>query len=295
MASSGTPAANARNWQAQEKLKMTEQQRMEIEVGMRVMVKVASREIPATVVEVGESWFLVRSDSTGREFKTNRVVDILDAPAKGEDGEIAQAAAEIADEEAATAELRSREENGGADDEGGAAVDDAEASDTEEAKAEPPKDDEIKVEETKAEEPKDEEAKTEEPKTEPPKAEETKTEPPKKDETKAEEPKAEEPRADEPPEADGAKDKEAAPAEAAAAPRKNLSLVDAAVEVLRAEKRPMGVKELVKLATERGLWIPTKAKTPEQSLYGGLYLEMKNSARPRIRKAAEKGRFELIG
>ncbi|MGI5873014.1 MAG: HTH domain-containing protein [Bacillota bacterium] len=264
---------------------MTEQQRMEIEVGMRVMVKVASREIPATVVEVGESWFLVRSDSTGREFKTNRVVDILDAPAKGEDEEIAQAAAEIADEEAATAELRSREENGENVDEGGVAVDDAEASDTEEAKAEPPKDDEIKVEENKAESPKDEEAKTEEPKTEPPKTEET----------KAEEPKAEEPRADEPPEADGAKDKEAAPAEAAAAPRKNLSLVDAAVEVLRTEKRPMGVKELVKLATERGLWIPTKAKTPEQSLYGGLYLEMKNSARPRIRKSAEKGRFELIG
>ena len=273
---------------------MTEQQRLEIAVGMRVMVKVAAREIPATVVEVGENWFLVRSDSTGREFRTTRVVDILDAP-ETEDAEIAQAAADIADEEAATAELRSREENGEAADEGGAAVDDAEASDTEEAKAEPPKDDEIKVGETKEESPKDEEAKTEEPKTEPPKADETKTEPPKKDETKAEEPKAEEPRADEPPEADGAKDKEAAPAGAAAAPRKNLSLVDAAVEVLRTEKRPMGVKELVKLATERGLWIPTKAKTPEQSLYGGLYLEMKNSARPRIRKAAEKGRFELIG
>ena len=44
-----------------------------------------------------------------------------------------------------------------------------------------------------------------------------------------------------------------------------------------------------------GLWIPTKAKTPEQSLYGGLYLEMKNSAHPRVRKSAEKGRFELIG
>ena len=203
---------------------MTEQQRLEIAVGMRVMVKVAAREIPATVVEVGENWFLVRSDSTGREFRTTRVVDILDAP-ETEDAEIAQAAADIADEEAATAELRSREENGEAD----------------------------------------------EPKSEPP--------------------KADEPKAEEPPKAD-----EAAPAVAeTAAPRRNLSLVDAAVEVLRAEKRPMGVKELVKFATERGLWIPTKAKTPEQSLYGGLYLEMKNSSHPRIRKAAEKGRFELIG
>ena len=235
---------------------MTEQQRMEIEVGMRVMVKVASREIPATVVEVGESWFLVRSDSTGREFRTTRVVDILDAPKADDNAEIAQAAADIADEEAATAELRSREENG-----------------------------------------EDEEPKTEQPKEDVTKVDEPKSEPPKAEEPKAEEPKAEEPRADEPPEADGAKDGEAAPAEgeAVAAPRRNLSLVDAAVEVLKAEKRPMGVKELVKLATERGLWIPTKAKTPEQSLYGGLYLEMKNSAHPRVRRSAEKGRFELIG
>ena len=235
---------------------MTEQQRMEIEVGMRVMVKVASREIPATVVEVGESWFLVRSDSTGREFKTNRVVDILDAPKADDNAEIAQAAADIADEEAATAELRSREENG-------------------------------EDEEPKTEQPKEDVTKVDEPKSEPPKAEEPKAEKP---------PKAEEPKAEEPPKVDEEKDGEAAPAEAVtvALPRKNLSLVDAAVEVLRAERRPMGVKELVRLAAERGLWIPTKAKTPEQSLYGGLYLEMKNSAHPRIKRAAEKGRFELI-
>ena len=231
---------------------MTEQQRMEIEVGMRVMVKVASREIPATVVEVGESWFLVRSDSTGREFRTTRVVDILDAPKADDNAEIAQAAADIADEEAATAELRSREENG-------------------------------EDEEPKTEQPKEDVTKVDEPKSEPPKAEEPKAEKP--------------PKAEEPPKADEEKDGEAAPAEAGtvALPRKNLSLVDAAVEVLRAEKRPMGVKELVKLATERGLWIPTKAKTPEQSLYGGLYLEMKNSAHPRVKRSAEKGRFELIG
>ena len=263
---------------------MTEQQRMEIEVGMRVMVKVASREIPATVVEVGESWFLVRSDSTGREFKTTRVVDILDTPAKGEEEEIARAAADIADEEAATAELRSREENGENADEGGA-EDDAEVPQAEKTEADEPKAEAPKDDETKAESPKNEEAKAEPPKDGEVKDGEEKAEPPKADETKT----------DEPPKADVAKDGGAAPAEEAAAPRKNLSLVDAAVEVLRAEKRPMGVKELVKLATERGLWIPTKAKTPEQSLYGGLYLEMKNSARPRIRKSAEKGRFELIG
>ena len=251
---------------------MTEQQRMEIEVGMRVMVKVASREIPATVVEVGENWFLVRSDSTGREFRTTRVVDILDSP-KADEEEIARAAADIADEEAATAELRSREENGENADEGEA-----------EENAEAPQAEKTEADEPKAEAPKDDETKAESPKVE-----EAKAEPPKDGEVKDGKEKAE------PPKADVAEDGEAAPAEEAAVPRKNLSLVDAAVEVLRAEKRPMGVKELVKLATERGLWIPTKAKTPEQSLYGGLYLEMKNSAHPRVRRSAEKGRFELIG
>ena len=267
---------------------MTEQQRMEIEVGMRVMVKVASREIPATVVEVGENWFLVRSDSTGREFRTTRVVDILDSP-KADEEEIAQAAADIADEEAATAGLRSREENGENADEG-EAEENAEAPQAEKTEADEPKAEAPKDDETKAESPKVEEAKAE-----PPKDGEVKDGEVKDGEEKAEPPKADETKTDEPPKADVAKDGGVAPAEEAAAPRRNLSLVDAAVEVLRAEKRPMGVKELVKLATERGLWIPTKAKTPEQSLYGGLYLEMKNSAHPRVKKSAEKGRFELIG
>ena len=207
---------------------MTEQQRMEIEVGMRVMVKVASREIPATVVEVGESWFLVRSDSTGREFKTNRVVDILDAP-ETEDAEIAQAAADIADEEAATAELRSREENGEAADEA---------------------------------------APAEEPAAHPKPAKATKGKDAKAAKGKGKAKKAEEP------------------------PRR-LSLANAAVEVLRQENKPLNTRELVKLATERGLWTPTACRTPEQSLYGAFFLEIKNSDSPRIKKSAERGKFEL--
>ena len=207
---------------------MTEQQRLEIAVGMRVMVKVAAREIPATVVEVGENWFLVRSDSTGREFRTTRVVDILDAP-ETEDAEIAQAAADIADEEAATAELRSREENGEAADEAVPA----------EEPAAPPK---------------------------PAKAAKGKDAKAAKGKGKAK--KAEEP------------------------PRK-LSLANAAVEVLRQENKPLNTRELVKLATERGLWTPTACRTPEQSLYGAFFLEIRNSDSPRIKKSAERGKFEL--
>jgi len=208
--------------------KMTEQQRLEIAVGMRVMVKVAAREIPATVVEVGENWFLVRSDSTGREFRTTRVVDILDAP-ETEDAEIAQAAADIADEEAATAELRSREENGEAADEA---------------------------------------APAEEPAAPPKPAKATKGKDAKAAKGKGKAKKAEEP------------------------PRK-LSLANAAVEVLRQENKPLNTRELVKLATERGLWTPTACRTPEQSLYGAFFLEIKNSDSPRIKKSAERGKFEL--
>ena len=263
---------------------MTEQQKLEITVGMRVMVKVAAREIPATVVEVGEDWFLVRSDGTGREFRTRRVVDILDRPETDEAG-IAEAAAEVAAEEDATAALRREEEGGDAKgaEETAEAVEDEKPADADgegDAKTgEQPEAEASAAEEGKAEADKAEDAKAEEQ----PKVEEEATkaeEPPKAEETDGEVPVAEGGEAQEP--------------TADARPRKNLSLVDAAIEVLRAEKRPMGAKELVRLAVERGLWIPTKAKTPDQSLYGGLYLEMKNSRTPRVRKSAEKGKFELV-
>ena len=261
---------------------MTEQQKLEITVGMRVMVKVAAREIPATVVEVGGDWFLVRSDGTGREFKTRRVVDILDRPETDEAG-IAEAAAEVAAEEDATAALRREEES--------EVVTETEKQ-TEAIEAEKPADadgeGDAKAEADKAEDAKTEEAKSDEDKAENDKAVNDKAE---GESAKAEEPpKADDANGEEP----AAEGGEAQEATADARPRKNLSLVDAAIEVLRAEKRPMGAKALVRLAVERGLWIPTKAKTPDQSLYGGLYLEMKNSRSPRVKKSAEKGKFELV-
>ena len=181
---------------------MTEQQRIGIAVGMRVMVKVAAREIPATVVEVGDGWFLVRSDSTGREFKTTRVVDILGAP-------------EAAEEPAA-----------------------------------------------------------EEPEV-------------------AGEPPTEEPPAEVPAPKPARKTKKAAKVKEAAKPVRKLSLVNAGIEVLKQVGKPLNTREIVKLAAERGLWTPTACRTPEQSLYGGFFLEIKNSAAPRIRKSAERGKFEL--
>lgn len=90
--------------------------------------------------------------------------------------------------------------------------------------------------------------------------------------------------ADEPP---------AEPAQDAPKPQKKLSLVNAGIKVLKQEGRPLNTREIVKLAAERGLWTPTACRTPEQSLYGAFFLEIKNSANPRIKKSAEHGKFEL--
>ena len=182
--------------------------------GDRVVVKVGKNLVACAVVETVAGKAVVRSESTGREFKAAKVEELVARAA-----EIAEAAVDIADEEAATAELRSREENGGAADET-----------------------------SPAEEP-----------TAPPKP------------------------------ARPAKGK----AGKAVEPTRKLSLANAAVEVLKQENKPLNTRELVKLATERGLWTPTACRTPEQSLYGAFFLEIKNSDSPRIKKSAERGKFEL--
>ena len=76
-------------------------------------------------------------------------------------------------------------------------------------------------------------------------------------------------------------------------PAKKLSLMDAAVEVLKNSGKPLNTREIVKAATEAGLWIPTACKTPEQTLYGSIFREIATKENPRIRKSETKGRFEF--
>lgn len=85
--------------------------------------------------------------------------------------------------------------------------------------------------------------------------------------------------------------------ECTTAPRKEkkLSLMDAAVEVLKQSGEPMNTREMVKAATDSGLWIPTDCKTPEQTLYGSIFREMKIKENPRIVKSVLKGKFEYAG
>ena len=76
-------------------------------------------------------------------------------------------------------------------------------------------------------------------------------------------------------------------------PEKKLSLLDAAAKVLAASRQPMNCKELVAKAIEKGLWIPTGAKTPEQTLYSGIFREIQTKEEPRFKKSeTRKGSFE---
>ena len=74
-------------------------------------------------------------------------------------------------------------------------------------------------------------------------------------------------------------------------PAKKMSLMDAAVAVLRESGKPMNTREMVKAATEKGYWTPTSCRTPEQTLYGSIFREIKTKSQPRIVKSETKGKF----
>lgn len=78
---------------------------------------------------------------------------------------------------------------------------------------------------------------------------------------------------------------------AADEPRKKLTLVQAALLILKSEQRPMGTKEIVTLAAERNLWTVITGKTPERTLYTMILNDMKKHGNENFRKAA-KGKFE---
>ena len=72
-----------------------------------------------------------------------------------------------------------------------------------------------------------------------------------------------------------------------------MSLLSAAVEVLKeaGPEHPMNCKEILEAILARQLWTPTDCKTPEQTLYGSIFREIKTKAQPRIVKSEVKGKF----
>jgi len=82
---------------------------------------------------------------------------------------------------------------------------------------------------------------------------------------------------------------------AAVSPEKRLSLLDAALVVLRDAGVPLGSREIVKMAAARGLWEPRTGKTPEATLYASMLREIAaKGAESRFIKA-ERGKFALNG
>jgi len=78
-------------------------------------------------------------------------------------------------------------------------------------------------------------------------------------------------------------------------PKKKLSLINAACEVLQASGEPLNTREMVERSISAGLWEPTSCKTPEQTLYGSIFREIKEKENPRFRKSTvRKGAFEAV-
>ncbi len=85
-----------------------------------------------------------------------------------------------------------------------------------------------------------------------------------------------------------------APEQASNEPRtKRMSLLDAAVEVLKTTGRPMNAREIITVAREQGLWNTASGKTPEQTLYGSIFREITSGTNPRFARSSERGKFQL--
>ena len=76
-------------------------------------------------------------------------------------------------------------------------------------------------------------------------------------------------------------------------PAKKLSQIDAAVQVLRAAKKPMSCREMIDAMTAKGLWTSPNGKTPHATLYASILREMKvRNGDARFVKV-ERGQFTL--
>ena len=76
---------------------------------------------------------------------------------------------------------------------------------------------------------------------------------------------------------------------------KAMSLVDAAVGILsQGSGEPMGCKDLVAEAVNRGLWAPRTGKTPASTLYAAILREIATKGDKSRFVKTERGRFALM-
>ena len=81
--------------------------------------------------------------------------------------------------------------------------------------------------------------------------------------------------------------------QAAAATGKKMSLVEAAILVMKEIDEPMNTKRMVALVAERELWSSPNGKTPHNTLYAAILREIRQKRDASRFEKVERGRFAL--
>ena len=72
-----------------------------------------------------------------------------------------------------------------------------------------------------------------------------------------------------------------------------MSLVEAAIVVMKEIGEPMNTKRMVALVTERGLWSSPNGKTPHNTLYAAILREITEKDDASRFEKVERGKFAL--
>lgn len=83
------------------------------------------------------------------------------------------------------------------------------------------------------------------------------------------------------------------PAEPPQGEEKKLSMLQAAIEVLKRNGGPMNSKEIIEAMKEASLWESKSGKTPHNTLHSALSKELKKGNAP-FKKAEERGKFQIL-
>ena len=75
---------------------------------------------------------------------------------------------------------------------------------------------------------------------------------------------------------------------------KGISLVDAAIQVMRETGEPINTKRMVELVGERNLWQPSRGgKTPHATLYSAILREIRDKGEDSRFEKVERGKFVI--
>ncbi len=74
---------------------------------------------------------------------------------------------------------------------------------------------------------------------------------------------------------------------------KRPSLINAAAQVLAEADEPLGARDMVERAIERGLWTPGAGKTPQATLYSAILREINDKGEASRFVKTERGRFTV--